>query len=128
MSQAAFDDPFALAYGSITVIGGLIGYLKANSLISYSPSRKSSSRLISSSIFGGTIFYATTMLPRPMNARVLLGVGLFLGVFFGVRFVKSAKVMPAGVMTGIRYYSIYVTMVEVSAVAVVKYARELGAF
>jgi uncharacterized membrane protein (UPF0136 family) len=31
---AKFDDTFALAYGSITVVGGLIGYLKANSYAS----------------------------------------------------------------------------------------------
>ena len=36
-AQANFTDTFALAYGSITLIGGLIGYLKANSLASYFP-------------------------------------------------------------------------------------------
>jgi len=34
MAQANFNDTFALAYGSITLIGGLIGYLKANSFAS----------------------------------------------------------------------------------------------
>jgi len=29
-----YDDTFALAYGSITLLGGLIGYLKANSFAS----------------------------------------------------------------------------------------------
>lgn len=30
-----FDDAFALTYGSITLVGGLIGYFKANSYASY---------------------------------------------------------------------------------------------
>jgi hypothetical protein len=34
MAPANFNDTFALAYGSITLIGGLIGYLKANSFAS----------------------------------------------------------------------------------------------
>ena len=60
-------------------------------------------RLISSSIFGGTIFYATTQLPPAQAARVMFGVGVFLGLFFGIRFFRSFKVMPGGVMTVLRY-------------------------
>ena len=33
--RGKFDDAFALTYGSITLIGGLIGYFKANSFASY---------------------------------------------------------------------------------------------
>jgi len=33
-----FYDTFALVYGSITVLGGIIGYLKAGSVASYLPS------------------------------------------------------------------------------------------
>lgn len=59
-------------------------------------------RLISSSIFGGTIFYATTQLPPAESAKVMFGVGVFLGLFFGVRFFRSFKIMPGGVMTVLR--------------------------
>jgi hypothetical protein len=34
-ANARFNDAFALAYGSITVLGGIIGYLKAGSVASY---------------------------------------------------------------------------------------------
>jgi len=35
--KANFNDTFSLIYGSITVLGGIIGYLKAGSLASYTP-------------------------------------------------------------------------------------------
>ena len=60
-------------------------------------------RLITSSIFGGTIFYATTQLPPAKSAKVMLAVGMVLGLFFARKFFMSFKVMPAGVMTVLRY-------------------------
>jgi uncharacterized membrane protein (UPF0136 family) len=103
-------DTFALSYGTITLIGGLIGYFKANSYASYSsPAIPNPSifpliqiRLITSTVFSATIFYATTQLPPAQSARVMLAVGVILGLFFVRRFLESYKVMPAGLMTGLR--------------------------
>jgi uncharacterized membrane protein (UPF0136 family) len=122
-----FNDTFALAYGSITLLGGLIGYLKANSIASYPPSsipNPANVRLIASSIFGGTIFYATTQLPPAQSSRVMLAVGVILGVFFGRKFLMGFKIMPAGLMTALRYVAF--GDVNDSGFAIYKYAMELG--
>jgi hypothetical protein len=60
-------------------------------------------RLVTGSISGGTIFYATTQLPPAKSAKVMLTVGIVLGLFFARKFFMSFKVMPAGVMTALRY-------------------------
>ena len=53
-------------------------------------------------MFGGVIFYATTMLPPTDGARALFGVGVLLSLFFGPRFLAGFKIMPGGLMTGLR--------------------------
>jgi uncharacterized membrane protein (UPF0136 family) len=57
----------------------------------------------------------------------MLGVGAVLGMFFGIRYGKSHKFMPAGLMTILRYREPSVRA-NVSGFAVVKYAKELGLF
>jgi uncharacterized membrane protein (UPF0136 family) len=49
------------------------------------------------------VFYAATQMERKEGARVLLAVGGLLLAFFGVRYVRGGKFMPAGVMSGLRY-------------------------
>jgi len=59
-------------------------------------------RLISSSIFGGAIFYATTQLPHVEAARWMLTIGGLLTAFFTLRFFRSFRIVPAGVMAALR--------------------------
>jgi uncharacterized membrane protein (UPF0136 family) len=58
----------------------------------------------------------------------MFGVGVFLGLFFGIRFVRSFKFMPGGVMTALRYQVPVQIVVNGSAYAIYKYGRELGLF
>lgn len=49
------------------------------------------------------MFYAITQLPPRQSAKVMLAVGVILTLFFGSRLVRSKKIMPAGIMTVLRY-------------------------
>src|SRR5260221_369461 len=68
------------------VFGGLMGYLKAGSKIS----------LIMSVAFAIALaLFAGRWLPWPIGADVLLAL---LGVVFVMRYAKTKKFMPAGLM------------------------------
>jgi uncharacterized membrane protein (UPF0136 family) len=74
-------------YVALLLVGGLMGFLKAGSKAS----------LIASSAFAVALSLAMLFLPQaPYVVDILLGVLLF---FFGLRYVKSKKMMPAGMMT-----------------------------
>lgn len=80
----------AIAYGILAIVGGVIGYLKAKSKLS----------LISGVISGLLLFFAAFLenqgydLGRPL-AQVIT---LVLIVVFTLRFRKTGKFMPAGLM------------------------------
>ncbi|WP_414583677.1 TMEM14 family protein [Scytonema sp. PCC 10023] len=81
----------ALAYGILAIIGGIIGYRKANSKVS----------LISGIISGLLLMIAAFVYLQGQTwgltlAAVITGV---LIVVFGFRLVKTRKFMPAGFMT-----------------------------
>jgi len=74
-------------YIVLLLAGGLMGFLKAGSKIS----------LITSGAFAAALALIATGLLRPAYlANVLLAV--LLG-FFGARFLRGRKFMPAGLMT-----------------------------
>ncbi len=73
-------------YIALLVTGGLIGFLKA----------KSRASLITSAIFAGLI--ALSALGVLALWVAMLWIGLLV-VFFGMRFSKGKKFMPAGLMT-----------------------------
>ncbi len=74
-------------YIVVLVAGGLVGLLKANSKIS----------LIMSLAFAAALaLCATDIVQVPRLADIIL---IFLVVFFGLRFAKSKKFMPAGLMS-----------------------------
>lgn len=58
----------------------------------------------------------------------MLAVGVILGLFFVRRFLESYKVMPAGLMSVLRYVILEEGFVDFSAFVVFKYSRELGVF
>ena len=77
-------------YTFLVFIGGMIGYLSANSLPS----------LIASSIFGIILSICTTLIWRG-NLKayyVATFVIAFLSIFFTYRFLLTYKIAPAGVM------------------------------
>lgn len=72
-------------YIVLLVAGGLVGFLKAGSKMS----------IIASAIFAGLLaLSALDVCPMDM-AMVLIAC---LAVFFGMRFTKGKKFMPAGLM------------------------------
>lgn len=74
-------------YVALLVAGGIMGFVKAGSKAS----------LISSLAFGIPIALCAAGIIRiPYVAEALVG---FLLVFFGMRFFKGRKFMPAGLMT-----------------------------
>lgn len=72
-------------YIVLLVAGGLVGFLKAGSKAS----------IIASSIFAVPLVLAALGLVPPIVAEVVLGILL---VFMGMKFAKSKKFMPSGLM------------------------------
>lgn len=81
----------AIAYGVLTVIGGIIGYLQAHSQVS-----------LLSGIISGLLLFAAAYLQLQGNAWGLflaIGVTAALVIFFALRLARTRKFMPAGLMT-----------------------------
>lgn len=84
----------ALAYGTIAVIGGIVGYIRANSKIS----------LVSGSFCGLLLIFAAVMQLQGQTWGLLLAAAVTAGlagllVFFAFRLAKTRKFLPAGLMT-----------------------------
>ena len=76
-------------YIVLLLIGGLIGFFKANSRVS----------LISSSVFAAVLVLTQTGIFHPTVARSLVNVLLAaLLVVFAMRLAKTKKFMPSGLM------------------------------
>ena len=82
---------YFIVFGVLTIVGGLIGYLKAGSSIS----------LISGAIAGILLLTAAYLLPGSPVAGLSLGlvVSLLLAGRFIPNFIATSKVMPAGMMS-----------------------------
>ncbi|MBW4593789.1 MAG: hypothetical protein KME46_12970 [Brasilonema angustatum HA4187-MV1] len=80
----------ALAYGVVALVGGIIGYRKANSKVS----------LISGGISGLLLIIAAFVQFQGQTWGLTLAAAItaILVITFGVRLVKTRKFMPAGVM------------------------------
>jgi uncharacterized membrane protein (UPF0136 family) len=81
---------FALLYGLLTIVGGVIGYMKAGSMVS----------IIAGGISGALILASAVALlqGKPLGYFGLIGLSAALAVFFGIRFFQSWAFMPAGMM------------------------------
>ena len=81
----------ALAYGILAIIGGIIGYRKANSKVS----------LISGIISGLLLMIAAFVHLQGQTWGLSLAavITAVLIVVFGFRLAKTRKFMPAGLMT-----------------------------
>ena len=78
------------AYGILAIVGGIIGYMQANSKVS----------LISGTISGLLLVIAGFFQLQGQGWAAILGavVTAVLVVVFAVRFAKTRKFMPAGLM------------------------------
>jgi uncharacterized membrane protein (UPF0136 family) len=80
-----------LSYGILALIGGMIGYIQANSQVS----------LLSGSISGLLLIFAAYFQFQGQTWAVILAVLVtsILVVVFAFRLIKTRKFMPAGLMT-----------------------------
>jgi uncharacterized membrane protein (UPF0136 family) len=82
---------YFLIFGGLTIVGGIIGYVKAGSLPS----------IIAGAITGVLLLIAGALLPEHRAAGVATAfvISLLLAVQFVPKFIRTAKVMPAGLMS-----------------------------
>ena len=82
---------YFLIFGLLTIAGGLMGYVKAGSTAS----------LIAGSISGLLVLAAAFLLPGRAVAGLALGgiVSLLLIGYFLPAFIRTGKMMPAGMMS-----------------------------
>jgi len=80
----------ALVYGVLVLIGGIVGYTTAGSVVS----------AMAGSIFGlGLIASAVALLKsKPVGFYTALGLAGVLTIFFGYRFIQTGAWMPGGIM------------------------------
>ena len=82
---------YFLVFGALTIIGGIIGYVKAGSLPS----------IIAGSITGVLLLIAASLLPEHRAIGLATGfvISLLLAAQFIPKFIRTGKAMPAGMMS-----------------------------
>jgi uncharacterized membrane protein (UPF0136 family) len=94
---------YFLIFGALTIIGGIIGYVKAGSLPS----------IIAGSITGILLLIAGWLLPEHRVAGLVtaLVISLLLAAQFVPKFVRTGAAMPAGLMSILSLIGIIVAIV-----------------
>ncbi|PIK44923.1 putative transmembrane protein [Apostichopus japonicus] len=86
-------DIVAYGYAAVVALGGIIGFMKAGSVMS----------LTAGLLFGGAAaFGAMQTSKNPSNYLIILGTSLLLSCVMGYRFSNSGKFMPAGLVASLR--------------------------
>ena len=82
---------YFLIFGALTIIGGVIGYVKAQSVPS----------IVAGAITGVLLLIAGLILPQNRTAGLAtsLIVSLLLAAQFVPKLIRTGKIMPAGVMS-----------------------------
>jgi uncharacterized membrane protein (UPF0136 family) len=94
---------YFLVFGALTIIGGVIGYVKAGSLPS----------IIAGAITGVLLLVAGWILPtnRTVGLVTAFIISLLLAAQFIPKFFRTGKVMPAGLMSILSAIGIVVAIV-----------------
>src|SRR5499433_602813 len=82
---------YFIAFGALTIAGGIMGYVKAGSVAS----------IIAGAITGVLLLIAAFLLPehRVAGLTIALIVSILLAAQFLPKLLRTGKVMPAGVMS-----------------------------
>src|SRR5947209_20605679 len=82
---------YFIVFGALTIIGGIVGYVKAGSWPS----------IIAGSIAGVLLLIAGSLLPEHRTAGLATGfvISLLLAAQFVPKFIRTGKAMPAGMMS-----------------------------
>ena len=82
---------YFIAFGVLTIAGGVLGYVKAGSVAS----------IVAGAITGVLLLVAAFMLPEHRVAGLATAfiISLLLGAQFVPKFIRTGRVMPAGMMS-----------------------------
>src|SRR2546423_10412500 len=94
---------YFIVFGALTIIGGIVGYLKAGSVAS----------IIAGSITGVLLLVAAFLLPehRTIGLATALIVSLLLAAPFVPKFLRSGRMMPAGMMSALSVVGIIAAII-----------------
>jgi uncharacterized membrane protein (UPF0136 family) len=94
---------YFLIFGALTIIGGIIGYVKAQSVPS----------IIAGTITGVLLLIAGYILPQHRTAGLLTAsiVSILLAAQFVPKLIRTGKLMPAGLMSILSVIGIIVAVV-----------------
>ncbi|XP_054837441.1 transmembrane protein 14A [Eublepharis macularius] len=85
-------DWIGVAYGAVVGLGGAIGYIRKGSKIS----------LVAGLVFGIIAIYgAYCVTHNPKDIKISLFTAFILTTVMGVRFKRTKKLMPAGILAGL---------------------------
>jgi len=81
---------YFIVFGVLTIAGGIVGYVKAGSVAS----------IIAGSITGILLLVAAFLLPehRAIGLATAFLISLLLAAQFAPKFIRTGRVMPAGMM------------------------------
>jgi uncharacterized membrane protein (UPF0136 family) len=82
---------YFLVFGVLTIAGGVLGYVKAGSVAS----------IIAGSITGVLLLVAAFLLPehRAIGLATAFIISLLLAAQFAPKFIRTGRVMPAGMIS-----------------------------
>ena len=82
---------YFVVFGALTIVGGVVGYVKAGSVAS----------IIAGSIAGVLLLVAAFLLPEHRTAGLATAfvISLLLAAQFIPKFLRTGRVMPAGMMS-----------------------------
>jgi uncharacterized membrane protein (UPF0136 family) len=94
---------YFIVFGVLTIAGGIVGYIKADSVAS----------IIAGSITGVLLLVAALLLPthRMIGLATALVVSVLLAAQFLPKFLRTGRVMPAGMMSILSVIGIIVIIV-----------------
>ncbi|PYJ39308.1 MAG: hypothetical protein DME52_03460 [Verrucomicrobia bacterium] len=94
---------YFIVFGALTIVGGIVGYVKAGSAAS----------IIAGSITGVLLLVAAFLLPehRMVGLATALIISLLLAAQFIPKLLRTGRVMPAGIMSLLSVIGIIVVIV-----------------
>ena len=94
---------YFIVFGALTILGGIVGYVKADSVAS----------IIAGSITGVLLLVAAFLLPehRMAGLAIALIVSLLLAAQFMPKLLRTGRIMPAGIMSLLSVIGIIVAIV-----------------
>ena len=94
---------YFFVFGALTILGGIMGYVKAGSVAS----------IVAGAITGVLLLIAALLLPAHPTAGLATGfvVSLLLAAQFVPKLIRTGKMMPAGLMSILSVIGIVVAIV-----------------